>query len=147
MAGWDDALEHHVARMLRIDLDEVEIDPGPPGWWRVGTLPVPVDVRIDGDDRRLVRVQAEALQGVKRSYRLLRELNDHNTFLDHVRTWWEDTSVFVGAELLIASLEPGELGEVVSAVARTTGALAELLPVVLSQASPVEQQNLFFPTD
>ena len=147
MAAWDDALVHHVARMLRIDLDEVAIEPGPPGWWRVGTLPVPVVVRIDSDDRRLVRVQAEALHGVKGSHRLLRELNDHNTYLDHVRTWWDDQSVFVGAELFITSIEPDELGEVVSTVARTAAVLSDLLPVVLGQAKPAQQANLFLPND
>src|ERR1700733_12390027 len=104
---WNIALRHHIARMLRTDLDEVLVEEPIPGWWRVELDDVVVSVRLDGCEQWLAPVRADAAHGFRISYRLLRELNDHNLHLYGLRTWWDEGDVSVGAECVVESLEPG----------------------------------------
>jgi hypothetical protein len=83
-------------------------------------------VRILGGEEPIVRVWAQAAYDVKRSAKLLAELNEVNSGLRLLRCFWHQGTVIVAGEMVLESVEPGDLGGLVmhvGATARHTGEL------------------------
>lgn len=103
-----------------------------------GDYPLEVDgvrcwakaLQPDEDGPVLVRVWSRAAVGVKRSLKVLAELNDANTGWTQVRCVWEGDTVFVAGEIELESVEPGELGRLSMSVAAKAQHLGELITAV-----------------
>lgn len=87
-------------------------------------------VRILGDTEPLVRVWAYAAVDVKRSAKLLTELNEINSTLRLIRCFWSDGLVVVAGEMVLESVEPGDLGGLVAHVGSTARHTGELIAAV-----------------
>jgi hypothetical protein len=89
---------------------------------------------IEGDDEAgtpdTVHAFAILASGVDPSPELLTELNDLNRHVRFARLYWADGAVYVGDELLLASLDAAELGHACRTVAALAARVAPLLEAV-----------------
>jgi hypothetical protein len=77
-----------------------------------------------------VRIWAVAARDVKKTAAVLTELNSWNEVLPACKVSWSHGVVRVWGDLIISSVEPGELGFVIRHVAQATKRLAEVLTTV-----------------
>jgi hypothetical protein len=127
--------EAMLADLLDVDPSDLERD-------GAGDYPVPLGDHhllslrlIEGDDDAGVpdTVQAFAIltnERVNPTPELLAELNDLNRHVRFARLYWADGAVFVGDELLLASLDAAELGHACRTVAALADRVAPLLEAV-----------------
>jgi hypothetical protein len=129
------AFEAMLADLLDVDPSDVERDGD-------GDYPVPLGDHhllslrlIEGDDDAGVpdTVRAFAIltnERVDPTAELLAELNDLNRHVRFARLYWADGAVFVGDELLLASLDAAELGHACRTVAALADRVAPLIEAV-----------------
>lgn len=102
-------------------------------------------VRILGHTDPLVRAWAPAVYDVKRSAKLLAELNDINAGLRLLRCFWSHGTVIVAGEMVLESVEEGDLGGLVMHVATTARHTGELIAAVfggeVAEAGESENEN------
>jgi hypothetical protein len=133
--SYDQALVHHLQRMLMADLgqswEDVQLDDDGDVCFRDAYhRPITVQI-IDTLGTVWARVWVIAAFGIKRSAKLLREVNELNLSLFGARAevtpWgW----LIVSTEVALESVEPGELGrlvEVVTENAERSGPMIQLL--------------------
>lgn len=140
-----EAMRHHVERSLCRDLGLSRVTEDVVGAYTVSVEGRDVVITPDPWCEH-VRVSAVAAYGVKRTAALLRELNDVNCRRTYARLIWERDAVVATADVMVASIETGELGWVVAVVAdcanRMGGPLAAVhggqvpLPATSAQAGP-----------
>lgn len=133
------ALRHHVERRMRVDLellapitaDEdgdyayVAAD-GPVVWVRPGLDMKPTPVRVT----------SIAVVGVKKTAALLTELNEWNNRVPLVRFVWSRGVVRVWGDLVVQSVEPGELGHLVRHVAVNAKRVSDIVTVAYGGSAP-----------
>jgi hypothetical protein len=129
------AFEALLAEFLEIDGDDLERDGD-------GDYPVPLGdhhllylslIEGDTDAGTPDTVHAFAVlthERVEPTPELLTELNDLNRHVRFARLYWADGSVYVGAELLLASLDAAELGHACRTVSALADRVAPLLEAV-----------------
>jgi hypothetical protein len=134
----NEALEHHIERRLRVDLEMGTIAPDEDGDYccidEEGTV---VWVRPSLEmNPASVRVFSQAAHGVKKSAALLTELNAWNNVIPACRVAWDNGIVRVWGDLTVESIEPGELGWLVRHVARTAQRINEVVCAVYGGLNP-----------
>ena len=121
-------LWHHVQRsaMADLDMDWDEVQPDGDG-----------DIIAPGacirllEDEGWVRVWMVGATGLRRSAKLLREVNDLKVSIRVARVMLtEGSQLIVAGEVRAESLEPGELGELVRIVAQCAARIGELVQIV-----------------
>ena len=122
------AVWHHVQRsaMADLELDWDDVQPDEDG----DIVTVDACIRLI-ECRGWVRVSRVAANGLRRSAKLLREVNDHNVSLCGARVLLtEGGLLIVAGEIRAESLEPGELGALVRIVADTAEQVGELVQIM-----------------
>lgn len=118
-----------------------DTDPGQLDRDENGAYPVPLsedhslflslqDGDTDAGIPDTVRVFSVLASGIESSPELLAELNDLNTNVRFARLFWSAGDVVVGDELLLATLDPAELGHACRTVAALAARVAPLLRMV-----------------
>ncbi len=121
-------------RSLRCDLGIGSMQPDDDGDYGIVHDGMLTWTRIMAGDDPLVRVWARAAYDVKRTAKLLVELNDINSTLRLIRCFWHDGAVIVAGEMVLESVEPGDLGGLVTHVASTARHTGELIAAVFGGA-------------
>src|SRR3954453_18989845 len=135
--SYDQVLHHHVQRCLERDLGIPRMDADDDGDYGAIVDGQIVWVRPMLDESPpLVRVWMTALRGAKKSAALLTEINDINVGLNQVRCVLLGKAVVVTAEAELESIEPGELGRLVTLVAHTAEHVGELIHAVFGGELP-----------
>src|SRR3954463_7407048 len=135
--SYDQVLHHHVQRCLERDLGAPRMDADDDGDYGAIVDGQVVWVRPMLDESPpLVRVWMTALRGAKKSAALLTEINDINVGLNQVRCVLLGKAVVVTAETELESVEPGELGRLVTLVAQTAEHVGELIQAVFGGDLP-----------
>jgi hypothetical protein len=127
------ALEHHLRRVAMGDLGLSYADSAPDedGDICLPADPVPVYARLLSTTPPCVRLWSVAATGLKRSARLLREVNEINSQQLHTRVvLTADGRLMVLAEVMAASLEHGELAALARRVSSTVSEVGPLVQVV-----------------
>ena len=137
---YQDALRHHVLRCLHKDVefpqDAVDVGERSIAFVMLG-VPCSIDLHVP----EAARVWAFAGRDVKPTLAVLRELNAWNERLHRAKVWLdEDRDVIVAAEVRTESLEPGELGDVVTSVVDCARRLRPVVDVVFG-APPTTPPN------
>lgn len=131
------ALRHHVERSLERDLDVPTFGPDDDDDYGAVVADLMVWVRpLIHHDPPLVRVWTPAVHDVKKSARLLTELNDLNVGMSQTRCLLSGTSVMVVAEVEIESLTDGLLGRLVTQVGETAAHVGALIATVFGGECP-----------
>jgi hypothetical protein len=134
-------LEHHLQRMLMHDLElsyaDVEADDD-------GNYPLHTDSGvliyarlIHAEDQVWVRLWAEAARGLRRTAKLLREVNEINQRHVGSRVLLTDHgSLVVAAEVRADSVEYGELGTLIGILTDTVTEIGGLVQIVYGEPLP-----------
>ena len=135
---YDQVLHHHVQRCLERDLGVPRCDADDDGDYGAIMDGRVVWVRPMFDESpALVRVWAAALHGVKKSAALLTEINEINVGLTRIRCVLLGRNVTITAEAELESIEPGELGRLVTLVGQTAEHVGELIHAVFGGDMPL----------
>lgn len=134
--SYDSALRHHVLRCLHKDMefaqDAVEV-----GERSLCFSMFDIVVWVELTTAGAGRISTIAGTDVKPTLALLRELNAWNGRLSGAKVWIDDDrDVMVVADFRTESLEPGELGDLVSAVVDCAQRLGPMVEVMFGKASP-----------
>ena len=141
--SYEVALRHHIERRLRLDLEGDYMGPdedgdyahihdgGPIVWVRPDFSAEPAGLRLS----------AVAALDVKRSAAMLGELNAWNDVLRYVRVTWSGGAVRVWGDLIIESIEPGELGRLVTLVGDHATRVGEVMSVMYGATVPWAEQG------
>ena len=131
------AMHHHIQRSLQRDLGMPLVEADDDGDYGSIVDGHIVWVRPLLDETPpLVRAWTPAAHGVKRSAALLREINDVNMGLNQVRCFLVGKGVMLSAEIELESVEPGELGRLVTLVGQTAEHVGELITTVFGGEQP-----------
>jgi hypothetical protein len=127
------AFEAMLAELLDVDACDLERDDD-------GDYAVPLDddrllylSLVEGDDTGTpdtVHAFAILAHGVAPTPELLTELNDLSRHVRFARLYWADDAVFVGDELLLATLDAAELGHACRTIAALAARVAPMLEAV-----------------
>lgn len=130
-----DMVRSHVERLLQdeFELPRVERDGDGDYGFRHGSAGY--YIRVVDDDPVVVRVFAIAVVGVKRSAKLLAELNAVNTHLVFGRVFWVAGMVMVEHTLLASSLDRETLARAVRSVATVSDDVGPMLTAVYGGAT------------
>jgi hypothetical protein len=134
-------LEHHLQRMLMHDLElpyadvEADEDGDYPLLTESGAL---VYARLIYEaDQVWVRLWTQAAHGLRRTAKLLREVNEINQRHVGSRVLLSDNGVLiVAAEVRADSVEPGELGTLIGILTETATEIGELVQIVYGEPLP-----------
>ena len=133
------AMEHHVQRMLMHDFElaYADVESDDDGDYAIPTESGTVFARLIFDaDRVWVRLWTEAARGLRRSAKLLREVNEINQRHVGSRALLTDNGVLiVAAEVIAESVEKGELGTLVGILAETAEEIGSLVQIVYGGAT------------
>lgn len=117
---YHDALRHHVARRMQVDLELGEaVEPDDDGDYVYGAPQGPVvwaALDLSMTPPR-VRISAVAATRVRKTAALLTELNEWNDVVPIARFVWGRGVIRVWTDTVIESIEPGELGYLIKHVA------------------------------
>ncbi len=136
-----DLVRSHVERLLQdeFELARVERDADGDYGFRHGSAGY--YVRVVEDDPVLVRVFAVAVVGVKRSAKLLAELNSVNTHLVFGRVFWAAGLVMVEHTLLASSLDRETLARAARSVATVSDDVGPMLCAVYGGATAFSESE------
>lgn len=93
-------------------------------------------VRIEAGPPMTVRVLAQAVMGVKRSAKLLAELNDFNAGARSVTAYWANGCVVVDDALAATSVTPGTLTQLCADVGQAAHDVGPLLAALFDGRTP-----------
>lgn len=132
--SYDDALLHHVQRMVMADMgldwESVQLDEDGEIWFRnLEERPVCVRLLVE-DGTTWARLFVEGARDLKRSAKLLREVNELNLSLVGGRALLAGSRLILAAEVPVESVEPGDLRrlvDVLSAHAERSGPMIQLV--------------------
>lgn len=131
------ALRHHVERSLERDLDVPTFGPDEDDDYGAVVADLVVWIRpLLHHEPPLVRVWAPAVHGVKKSARLLAEVNDLNLGMRQIRCTLSGASVIVAAEVEIESVTDGLLVRLVTQVGETAAHVGDLIATVFGGECP-----------
>ena len=136
-----EALHNHLRRVAMADLEltYAQTEPDDDGDICLSNEITPVYARLIIGPPPTVRLWAVAASGLKRSSRLLREVNEINAHQMHVKVVLSsDGQLAVASEVLAVSLEEGELEVLHRAVAATVEEIGLLVQLVHGEASVPE---------
>jgi hypothetical protein len=92
---------------------------------------------IHAEDQVWVRLWAEAARGLRRTAKLLREVNEINQRHVGSRVLLADNGVLiVAAEVRADSVEPGELGTLIGILTETATEIGALVQIVYGEPAP-----------
>ncbi len=139
-------LTHHLQRMLHFDvaipMDALELDADDDicvpinGWTCWATLLVE-------ESTTWARLWTIAARDLKRSAKLLREVNEINTGLRGCRVLLTDNGqLIVAAEVLAESIEPGELWEILTRITVCASSVGELVQLFHGTPAPAQQSEV-----
>ena len=141
-------LQAYVEKCLREMLDDapVAVDDDGDFFYRWDTAAC--FVRVEDHPTRLVKVFAHAATGVKRSARLLAELNELNVRARTVKCSWAGGVVLVSQELPAEGVTPTTLSDACQAVGTVAGDIGILAAAMFDghtpfppQSEPAEQED------
>jgi hypothetical protein len=137
-------LTHHLQRMLHRDfeipMEGLQLDDDEDLCFVVEGWTCWASLLIEEGGATWARLWTVAARDLKRSARLLREVNEINTALRGCRVLLTDSGrLIVAAEVLAESIEPGELALVVGGITSCASSVGEL--VQLFHGTPASVQS------
>ena len=124
-------LRSHVERLLQTQFEMCCIEPDDDGDYRLehGSVVYYVGMHRFADTW-WVRVFCPLVVGVKRSAKLLTELNELNARSPLTKALWSDGTVFIGGHLHASAVNRESLGRLCSVVANVSADVGEMISVV-----------------
>jgi hypothetical protein len=132
----------HVENLLKSIWERCELEVDGDGDYPFRSGNVAVWVSVVPSELPAVRVWSRAVHDVRRTAKLLVELNEMNSCARWVRIYWACDSVVVESDLSFTSTNKAALGQAMHAVAEVADTIAPMLAIVHGGRVPLaELQN------
>lgn len=122
-----DRIRPYVEKLLREGFGIPDLSPDPDGDYPFRYRSAGYYVRLYNEQAPTLQLFSVVVRDIKRSPKLLSELNDINAGLAFVRVYWVNHQVVVATELVAETLDAEELGNACNIIGRVADSIGRKL--------------------